>query len=86
LEYINGKLYANVYQTDTILVINPKTGAVEQRIDMKDLYPIADRPQDRDWGNNVLNGIAYDVATKRLFVTGKKWPHLYQVKFSPVGH
>ncbi|MDR6942555.1 glutaminyl-peptide cyclotransferase [Mucilaginibacter pocheonensis] len=81
LEYIDGKLYANVYQTDTILVINPKTGAVEQRVDMKDLYPMADRPQDRDWGNNVLNGIAWDADGKRLFVAGKKWPHLYQVKF-----
>ena len=81
LEYIDGKLYANIYQKDTILVINPKTGAVEQLIDMKDLYPMVDRPQDRDWDNNVLNGIAWDAKGKRLFVTGKKWPHLYQVKF-----
>jgi glutamine cyclotransferase len=81
LEYIDGKLYANIYQKDTILVINPKTGAVEQLIDMKDLYPMADRPQDRDWDNNVLNGIAWDAKGKRLFVTGKKWPQLYQVKF-----
>lgn len=81
LEYIDGKLYANVYQTDDILVIDPKTGAVLQRIDMKELYPVASRPQDRDWGNNVLNGIAYDAPTKRIFVTGKKWPHMYQVKF-----
>ncbi|WPU95097.1 glutaminyl-peptide cyclotransferase [Mucilaginibacter sabulilitoris] len=81
LEYIDGKLYANVYQTDDILVIDPKTGAVLQRIDMKELYPEASRPQDRDWGNNVLNGIAYDAPTKRIFVTGKKWPHMYQVKF-----
>jgi glutamine cyclotransferase len=81
LEYIDGKLYANVYQTDDILVIDPKTGAVLQKINMKDLYPMAERPQDRDWGNNVLNGIAYDAATKRIFVTGKKWPKMYQVKF-----
>ena len=81
LEYIDGKLYANVYQTDDILVINPKTGAVEQRIDMKNLYPESERPSNRDWGNNVLNGIAYDAATKRIFVTGKKWPKMYQVKF-----
>ncbi|HEY9195544.1 MAG TPA: glutaminyl-peptide cyclotransferase [Mucilaginibacter sp.] len=85
LEYIDGKLYANVYQTDDILVINPKTGAVEQRIDMKNLYPEAERPANRDWGNNVLNGIAYDAATKRIFVTGKKWPKMYQVKFLPAG-
>jgi glutamine cyclotransferase len=81
LEYINGKLYANVYQKDEILVINPKTGAVEQKIDMKNLYPESERPAGRDWGNNVLNGIAYDAATKRIFVTGKKWPKMYQVKF-----
>jgi glutamine cyclotransferase len=82
LEYINGKLYANIYQSDTMLVINPKTGAVEQSINMKDLYPMADRPQDRDWGNNVLNGIAWDEQGKRLFVTGKKWPKMYQIKLS----
>ncbi|WP_183563374.1 glutaminyl-peptide cyclotransferase [Mucilaginibacter sp. SP1R1] len=81
LEYIDGKLYANVYQTDDILVIDPKTGAVLQRINMKDLYPMTERPADRDWGNNVLNGIAYDAPTKRIFVTGKKWPKMYQVKF-----
>ncbi|HEX8021422.1 glutaminyl-peptide cyclotransferase, partial [Mucilaginibacter sp.] len=84
LEYINGKIYANVYQTDNILVINPKTGAVEQVIDMKEIYPVASRPPDRDWNNNVLNGIAWDEKGQRLFVTGKKWPHLYQVKFVPV--
>lgn len=84
LEYINGKLYANVYQTDDILVINPKTGAVEQKINMKNLYPESERPAGRDWGNNVLNGIAYDAATKRIFVTGKKWPKMYQVKFNPL--
>jgi glutamine cyclotransferase len=81
LEYIDGKLYANVYTTDTIVVINPKTGAVEQRVDMKDLWPESQRPDNFDEGNNVLNGIAWDDKGKRLFVTGKKWPHLYQVKF-----
>jgi glutaminyl-peptide cyclotransferase len=83
LEYINGKLYANVYQRDTILVINPKTGALLQRIDMKNLWPNAQRPKDFDGLNNVLNGIAWDEKGKRLFVTGKKWPHVYQVKFVP---
>ena len=81
LEYIDGKIYANVYQTDDILVIDPKTGAVLQRVDMKNLYPMAERPKDRDWGNFVLNGIAWDAKGQRLFVAGKKWPHLYQVKF-----
>ncbi|MDB5138303.1 MAG: glutaminyl-peptide cyclotransferase [Mucilaginibacter sp.] len=81
LEYVGGKLYANVYTKDTILVINPKTGAVLQRVDMKNLWPNADRPADFDYLNNVLNGIAWDEKGKRLFVTGKKWPHVYQVEF-----
>ena len=81
LEYINGKLYSNVYTQDTILVINPKTGAVEQRVDMKNLWPLKDRPANFDNQQNVLNGIAWDDKGKRLFVTGKKWPYVYQVRF-----
>jgi glutamine cyclotransferase len=81
LEYIHGKLYSNIYTVDTILVINPKTGAVEQRVDMKDLWPLKDRPAGYDNAQNVLNGIAWDEKGQRLFVTGKKWPYLYQVKF-----
>jgi glutamine cyclotransferase len=81
LEYIDGKLYSNIYQHDNILVIDPKTGAVLQNVDMKNLWPVADHPKDFDDGNNVLNGIAWDEKGKRLFVTGKKWPYLYQVEF-----
>ncbi|WP_448701477.1 glutaminyl-peptide cyclotransferase [Mucilaginibacter sp. AW1-3] len=81
LEYINGKIYANVYTTDLILVINPKNGAVLQRINMKDLWPLSQRPAGYDNEQNVLNGIAWDAKGKRIFVTGKKWPHLYQVTF-----
>ena len=81
LEYVDGKLYANVYTTDNILVIDPKTGAVLQKIDMSNLWPASQRPADYDDNNNVLNGIAWDAQGKRMFVTGKKWPHLYQVKF-----
>jgi glutaminyl-peptide cyclotransferase len=81
LEYINGKLYSNIYTKDTIIVINPKTGAVEQRVDMKNLWPLKDRPAGYNSDENVLNGIAWDEKGKRLFVTGKKWPYLYQVKF-----
>ena len=79
LEYIDGKLYANVYQTDNILVIDPKTGAVLQKVDLANLY------RDRLPNADVLNGIAYDAKTKRIFITGKKWPHLYQVKFVKKG-
>ncbi|MVN21166.1 glutaminyl-peptide cyclotransferase [Mucilaginibacter arboris] len=85
LEYIDGKIYANVYTKDTILAINPKTGAVMQRIDMKNIYPMEQRPANTDPGNDVLNGIAYDAATNRIFVTGKKWGKLFQVKFMKKG-
>ncbi|TWR23976.1 glutaminyl-peptide cyclotransferase [Mucilaginibacter achroorhodeus] len=78
LEYIDGKIYANVYNTENILVIDPKTGAVLQRANMADMYPASKRNIEA----NVLNGIAYDKATKRIFVTGKKWDKLFQVKFS----
>lgn len=81
LEYINGLIYANVYGTDDIVVVNPKTGAVLQRIDMANLWPLNQRPAGYDNDNNVLNGIAYDKPTNRIFVTGKKWPKMYQVKF-----
>jgi glutamine cyclotransferase len=81
LEYIDGKIYANVYTTDTIVVINPKTGAVTQRIDLKNLYP--DR-KNHNQSDEVLNGIAWDAEGKRLFVTGKKWDKLFQVKFVPI--
>lgn len=74
LEYIDGKLYANIWNKDVIVVINPKIGAVEQRIDMSNIYPAPHNPN-----SDVLNGIAWDAAGKRLFVTGKKWPHLYQI-------
>jgi glutamine cyclotransferase len=77
LEYINGKIYSNIYQTDNIIVIDPKTGAVLQRIDLANLYPHDQRAPNAD----VLNGIAYDPVGKRIFITGKKWPHLYQVEF-----
>src|ERR1700748_846733 len=58
LEYVNGKLYSNVYTRDTILQINPKTGAVLQRINMAGLWPKADRPQNFYYSNKLLNGIA----------------------------
>jgi glutamine cyclotransferase len=76
LEYINGKLYANIYTTNNIIVIDPKTGAVLQKIDMSALYP-----EPRTPPAEVMNGIAYDDKQKRIFVTGKKWQHLYQVEF-----
>lgn len=77
LEFIDGKLYANVWEKNYIVVIDPKTGAVLQKIDLTELYT-----QSRSNPNaDVLNGIAYDSQGKRVFVTGKYWPHLYEVKF-----
>jgi glutamine cyclotransferase len=81
LEYIDGKLYSNIYMSDKIIIIDPKTGAVLQTVDMSNLWPMSQRPAGFDNEQNVLNGIAWDAKGKRLFVTGKKWPHLYQVRF-----
>ncbi|WP_419801217.1 glutaminyl-peptide cyclotransferase [Mucilaginibacter sp.] len=85
LEVIDGKIYANVYTKDFILAINPKTGAVLQKINMENIYPLAQRPPTNDPDDDVLNGIAYDATTKRIFVTGKKWGKLFQVKFVKKG-
>lgn len=79
LEYIDGKVYANIYQTDRIAVINPKNGIVEQYIDLKGILPAKDRFPNTD----VLNGIAWDAAGKRLFVTGKKFSKLFQISVVP---
>ena len=76
LEYIHGEIYANVWQTDDIVRISPRTGKVLGRID---LSGIIDKRELREHGA-VLNGIAYDSAGNRLFVTGKLWPKLFEVK------
>jgi glutamine cyclotransferase len=78
LEYVDGKIYANVYLTDDISVIDAQTGAVLQKINMAALYPKQKRNKEAD----VLNGIAWDAKGKRMFVTGKKWDKLFQVSFS----
>ncbi|MNK08652.1 Glutamine cyclotransferase [compost metagenome] len=82
LEYIDGKLYANVYGTNKIVIIDPNTGIVEAEVDLTKLVPKNYFKDDYEIGNNVLNGIAYDAAGKRLFVTGKKWPNLFEIKLS----
>ncbi len=77
LEYIDGLIYANIYESDRIVVINPANGQVKAEIDLSELYPDLSRDPDL-----VLNGIAWDAAGKRLFVTGKKWDKLFQIKLS----
>ncbi len=79
LEYIGGKIYANIYTTDKIAIINPKSGVVEAYVDLSGLLPGKDKFANTD----VLNGIAWDEAGKRLFVTGKKWNKLFEIKLIP---
>ena len=76
LEWIDGRIWANVYTTDSILIIDPETGVAEARIDLAGLLPEAERTSETD----VLNGIACDPATGRIFLTGKRWPKIYQIE------
>jgi glutamine cyclotransferase len=80
LEFIRGTIYANVWQTDQIAEISPSTGKVTAWIDLEGLLKPSDRPPS---GDAVLNGIAYDAKGDRLFVTGKLWPKLFQIKLVP---
>lgn len=76
LEYIAGEIYANIYQTDRIVRIDPKSGKILGRIDLTGLL----KTKERTGAEDVLNGIAYDEAGKRLFVTGKMWPRLFEIE------
>jgi len=76
LEYINGKIYANIYLTDKIAVIDPVTGIVEGELNLIGILPQKDQKPDTD----VLNGIAYDKENDRIFVTGKKWNTLFEIE------
>lgn len=79
LEYIDGKLYANIYQTDKIAIINPLNGVVESYINLAGILPAKDKFANTD----VLNGIAWDAKGKRLFVTGKKFDKLFEISLVP---
>ncbi|HEX8708144.1 MAG TPA: glutaminyl-peptide cyclotransferase [Pyrinomonadaceae bacterium] len=76
LEYIKGEIYANIWETDRIVRLDPASGRILGWIDLTGLL----RPEDRTSQTNVLNGIAYDEAHDRLFVTGKLWPKLFEIK------
>ena len=76
LEWIDGYVWANVWQTDDIVVINPQNGEVVAQVDLTGLLGAADRTGQED----VLNGIAYDAANKRVLVTGKNWSKLFWIK------
>lgn len=76
LEYINGKIWANVWQTDLILIINPDTGTVEKALDFTGLYPEEQRNEEAD----VLNGIVFEKSTGKVYITGKYWDKMFEFR------
>jgi glutaminyl-peptide cyclotransferase len=76
LEYVNGEIWANIWVNDHIARIDPVSGKVLGYINLKGILP----PSERDAETDVLNGIAYDNKGKRIFVTGKRWPKLFEIK------
>jgi glutamine cyclotransferase len=80
LEYVEGQIYANIWPTERIAMIAPDKGRVTGWIDMRGLLTQQDYSQPVD----VLNGIAYDQKNGRLFVTGKFWPKLFEIRLMPV--
>lgn len=80
LEYINGEIWANVWQEDVILRIDPNSGQLLGRIDLEKIVE-NETKSSRD--ADVLNGIAYDAANDRIFITGKKWRRLFEIKVKP---
>jgi glutaminyl-peptide cyclotransferase len=81
LEWVKGEIYANVWLTHFIARIDPATGKVVGVINLTGLGPKPEETQDPS--NDVLNGIAYDAKQDRLFVTGKRWPLIYEIKLVP---
>lgn len=79
LEYVNGELYANVYESDWVARIDPASGAVQEMIDLAELFPKARRTARMD----VMNGIAVGPTPGTFLLTGKLWPTMYQVRFRP---
>lgn len=77
LEYVDGEIWSNVWYDDRIARISPASGEVLGWVDLSALYPKSVRNSEA-----VLNGIAYDAQAKRLFVTGKNWPQLYEIKIA----
>ena len=76
LEYIKGEIWANIWMSDLIARIDPATGKVNSYIDLSTIYP---EPKRREENADVLNGIAYDNQNDRIFITGKRWPNLYEI-------
>jgi glutamine cyclotransferase len=80
LEWVKGQIYANVWQTNVIVIIDPDSGAITGILNLAGLLPPADRA-----GAQEMNGIAYDAKHDRLFVTGKNWPKLFEIRLRPGG-
>lgn len=80
LEWIDGQIVANLWLQDLLVRIDPATGEVVGVIDLTGLLPAADRADPAD---DVLNGIAWDEPSRRLFVTGKNWPRLFEIRLKP---
>lgn len=80
LEYVNGKIYANVWQKNILLIMNPENGAIEGIADLNGLEKEIAKTQNLDKNDDVLNGIAYDKKGDRLFVTGKHWGKLFEIQ------
>ncbi|HET8897211.1 MAG TPA: glutaminyl-peptide cyclotransferase [Rhodanobacteraceae bacterium] len=78
LEWVDGEIYANIWLTNRIARIDPASGHIVGFIDLSGLAPT----DSRDPANDVLNGIAWDAKGKRLFVTGKRWPRLYEIRLT----
>ncbi len=78
LEWIEGEIWANVWQTDLLVRIDPSTGRVTAVVDLAGLLPVDQRTGQED----VLNGIAYDPVGRRIFVGGKLWPRLFEIRVS----
>ncbi len=76
LEFVRGRILANVWQSNSVVVIDPASGRVTAQIDLPGLL----NAEDRESGVDVLNGIAYDAKRDRLFVTGKLWPKIFEIK------
>jgi glutaminyl-peptide cyclotransferase len=80
LEWVKGEIYANVWETNWIVRISPETGQIVGLINLAGLLSADEKPSGPD---GVLNGIAYDAKRDRLFVTGKNWPKLFEIRLHP---
>jgi glutamine cyclotransferase len=76
LEYIDGEIWANVWHTDQIVRIDPASGQVKSYLDLTSIFPHSQRSDPEA----VLNGIAYDAQSKRIFVSGKLWPRVFEIR------